>query len=559
MSNRIKMEELHAIRCLLKKHWSNRRIARELGIHRETVARYKKLFQESDAAKPSGSAVGSGQAEISKPAISITGLDNPQDPKPAISITGSVVGSISNPSISTTGSEPMIGIPVHAHSPPGRRSLCEEYHRIIVAYLENELDAVRIFQDLVNEHDFIGSYSSVRRYIRRLSKKGELPCRRFETPPGEEVQVDFGSGPMIEVQPGRRKKTWVFRMVLGNSRSGYSEAVHRQTTDNFIRCLENAFRWFGGGPTRVVIDNLKAAVSKADWYDPQLNPKLISFAEYYGFVIWPTRPYSPQQKGKIESGIKYVKNNCLKGRTFTSLSQLNEYLRKWERNVANTRIHGTTKKQVKAMFEAERKFLGQLPAERFPDFEEGKRKVHRDGHVEVARSYYSVPPEYTSHELFVRWDSKLVKIYNLEFKLVGIHTRIKAGSFSTNESHISPYKISAVEKGEDYLVHKAEAIGLPCWQWARDTLRHRGITGLRTIQGVLALAKKHSPQIINEACRVARSNLAFHSSFVRRVCQQLEEKNPSEWLAEHEIIRPLDEYSNVVKMNTDSIQTKEKS
>ena len=362
------MEELHAIRCLLKKHWSNRRIARELGIHRETVARYKKLFQESDAAKPSGSAVGSGQAEISKPAISITGLDNPQDPKPAISITGSVVGSISNPSISTTGSEPMIGIPVHAHSPPGRRSLCEEYHRIIVAYLENELDAVRIFQDLVNEHEFIGSYSSVRRYIRRLRKKGELPCRRFETAPGEEVQVDFGSGPTIEVQPGRRKKTWVFRMVLGNSRSGYSEAVHRQTTANFIRCLENAFRWFGGVPARVVIDNFKAAVSKADWYDPQLNPKLISFAEYYGFVIWPTRPYSPQQKGKIESGIKYVKNNCLKGRTFTSLSQLNEYLRKWERNVANTRIHGTTKKQVKAMFEAERKFLGQLPAERFPDF-----------------------------------------------------------------------------------------------------------------------------------------------------------------------------------------------
>ena len=113
---------------------------------------------------------------------------------------------------------------------------------------------------------------------------------------------------------GRRRRPWVFRVVLSHSRKAYSEAVWRQTTEAFLQCLENAFHHFGGVPRRLVLDNLKAAVAQADWYDPEVHPKLQSFAAHYGTAFLPTKPYTPRHKGKIERGIGYAKNNALKGR-----------------------------------------------------------------------------------------------------------------------------------------------------------------------------------------------------------------------------------------------------
>ena len=139
-------------------------------------------------------------------------------------------------------------------------------------------------------------------------------------------------------------------------------------------------------PRTLVIDNLKAAVTKADWYDPDLNPKIRRFCRHYGTVILPTKPRTPRHKGKVEGGVKYVQENALKGRTFDSLADQNRHLLDWERTVADTRIHGTTQKQVGKCFEeAERPALLPLPVDRFPSFQEGKRIVNRDGHVEIAR------------------------------------------------------------------------------------------------------------------------------------------------------------------------------
>src|SRR6185437_2051340 len=133
---------------------------------------------------------------------------------------------------------------------------------------------------------------------------------------------------------------------LSHSRKGYSEVLLRQTTDAFLLGLENALWSFGGVMQRLVLDNLRAAVSRADWFDPDLNPKVRAFADYYGFALMPTRPYTPRHKGKVERGIDYVQENALKGRTFASLPEQNAYLRHWEETVADTRIHGTTRQQV---------------------------------------------------------------------------------------------------------------------------------------------------------------------------------------------------------------------
>lgn len=159
--------------------------------------------------------------------------------------------------------------------------------------------------------------------------------------------------------------------MLSHSRKGYSEVVWRQTTEVFLRCVENAFRHFGGVTKVVVPDNLKAAVLHADWHDPEINPKLLSFAEHYGTAILPTKPARPRHKGKVEAGVKYAQNNAVKGRRCTSLAEQNLFLTEWECTVADTRIHGTVRQQVGQLFTTvEHPALQPLPASLFPSFEE---------------------------------------------------------------------------------------------------------------------------------------------------------------------------------------------
>ena len=148
------------------------------------------------------------------------------------------------------------------------RSLCELYRETILEKLGQGLSAQRIFQDLREEYGLGHSYVGVKRYVRHLSSSRTLPFRRMECSPGEEAQVDFDTGAPLIGPDVKRKKTYVFRIVISYSRKAYSEDVDRQATENFVRCLEHAFSHFGGVPKTLVIDNLRAAVSKADWYDP---------------------------------------------------------------------------------------------------------------------------------------------------------------------------------------------------------------------------------------------------------------------------------------------------
>src|SRR6185503_12703440 len=146
-----------------------------------------------------------------------------------------------------------------------------------------------------------------KRYVRRLRRSDPQLVQRIEVEPGEEVQVDFGSGPTLLQPEGKKRKTWIFRLVLSYSRKAFSQAVLRQDTETFLRCIEAAFREFGGSSLTINLDNLKAAVLKANWADPELNPKLIDFARHYCTTIMPCLPGVPEHKGKVENSVKYVK------------------------------------------------------------------------------------------------------------------------------------------------------------------------------------------------------------------------------------------------------------
>jgi transposase len=520
MSNRLKMANIHTIIGLLEQGWSYRRIARELGVDRDTVARYDRLGHSR--------------------------------PKSAIVPPGSELSEAANPTNPTAGSGPSLEDLFFIEAPgrtPGRTSQCDPFRDVITKKLDEGLSAQRIWQDLASESGFTGSYCSVKRFVRRLSATTPLPFRRMECEPGQEAQVDFGSGAWV-FEEGRRYRPHILRVILSHSRKGYSEPILRQTTENFIRCLENAFRAFGGVPRILVIDNLKAAVKNADWFDPDINPKVVEFARHYGVVILPTKPRMPRHKGKVEGGVKYVKNNGLKGRMFSSLQEQKEFLIHWERDVADTRIHGTTKKQVRRVFEeVERQALQPLPPEPFPFYHEGKRKVHRDGHVEVAKGYYSVPPEYLGREVWARWDSRLVRVFNGQFEQIAIHPRVAPGRFNTNRGHLADQKISAVERGAEYMLRKILTIGNEAALWAKAMLDNRGIEGVRVLQGFLHLAKKYPAREINRASKIALDAGMFRLRPLRELIIRNANQKELEFSESHPIIRPLSEYQQIISVS----------
>ena len=371
MSNHLAMDKAHSIQHLHDLGWSQRKIAETLSIDRKSVKRQLASINSKGAA-PTGEAPTARESEA----------DNSKGTSAPTGLTAMDAAGIEQPVASPTASA---------------RSGCLAYHDAIVAGLEQRLTAQRIYQDLVVDHGFTGSYWSVNRYTKRLRTRTEIPFRRMETAPGEEAQIDFGTGAPIIDSEGKKRRTHVLRVVLSHSRKAYSEVVLRQTTECFITAIENAFHAFGGVPRTIVVDNLKAAVIKADWFDPELNPKLVDFCRHYNTTVLPTKPYTPRHKGKVERGVAYVQENALKGRVFESVVKQNEYLVHWERTVADTRLHGTLKAHVGKLFESvERKALQPLAPERFPFYHESRRIVSRDGHIEVAKSCYSVPREYVT-------------------------------------------------------------------------------------------------------------------------------------------------------------------
>jgi transposase len=498
--NQLTMSLQHSILTLAAHGWSRRRIARELDIHRETVGKH--LRQAS--------------------------------PKPAISTPGSEVDPAAKPAISTPGST------------AGRQSLCQPWQPQIEAAVAVGLSAQRIYQDLVREHGFGGSYQAVKRFVRQLRQTQPIPFVRMEVAPGAEAQVDFGQGAWVLVE-GKRKRPHLFRIVLSHSRKGYSEVVWRQTTESFIRCLENAFRYFGGVPRTLIIDNLRAAVTRADWFDPELNAKVEEFCRHYGTVMLPTRPAMPRHKGKIESGINYGQENALRGRSFESLAAQNLALAEWESGVADTRIHGTTRQQVGKVFqEVERAQLLPLPASLFPVFEEAPRTVHRDGYIELLRAYYSVPPEYVGRQVWARWESRLLRVFNQRREVIAVHALAEPGKFTTDPSHLHSSHRRVIQQSLDHLLDRARLIGAHTGSWAEAMVQQRGPIGTRVLHGLLSLAQKHPVKALEQAAQKALHHGTWRLRDLRTLLEQAGPTPQLDFLETHPLIRNLDTYRDYV-------------
>jgi transposase len=535
MPNYLKMELINAILALRKRGWSKRRIARELNVDRHTVRRYLREEAKSPAIPTAGVCIPAGEPPGENPPLSTAGNPQPETETHPVSTAG--------PGAAESGASG--GGAVQKSS--GRPSKCDPHAEAIRLKLEQGLTAQRIYQDLVGEAQFQGSYEAVKRFVQRLKAEAPVPIQRIEVQPGEEVQVDFGSGAPIVQADGKRRKTHVFRMVLSYSRKAFSQAVLRQDTETFIRCLESGFRSFGGVTKTLNLDNLKAAVLRADWHDPELNPKLESFCRHYGVALLPCLPRRPEHKGKTESSIKHLKGNALKGRTFTSVAAENVFLANWESTVADRRIHGTTRRQVAALFEEEKKALLPLPPDLFPCFSEARRTVHRDAYVEVEKAYYDVPPEYIGRIVWARWDNRCVRIFNQRWEQVGMHAKLEPGQF-TKVKGIGG-GAGSLEQNISYWLRRAGELGQPCGDWAQGLVEQRGPIAIRSLIGLVQLTSDHSFKAINQACACALSRGAWRLRDVRALLRQPQPSVQTHFAfsQSHPLIRNLAEYGLFIR------------
>src|SRR3989442_3059240 len=252
----------------------------------------------------------------------------------------------------------------------------------------------------------------VRRFVGRLRVPQTAEAHPIIiTAPGEEGQVDYGTGPMVRHPETRKyRRTRLFVFTLGYSRKSARLLLFRSSTRRWAELHEETFRRLGGAVKVVILDNLREGVLTPDIYDPALNPLYRDVLAHYGAVGLPCRVRDPDRKGKVEAGVAHAQKTPLKGLRFESLQEAQTYLDHWEERWADTRIHGTTKRQVGVMFAEERPALLPLPVEPFRYYQYGDRTVHLDGCVEVDAAYYSTPPGWIGKLVNVQWDSLHIRI-----------------------------------------------------------------------------------------------------------------------------------------------------
>ena len=397
--------------------------------------------------------------------------------------------------------------------------ILDNHRQTIVDFIEKGLSGIRVHEEL-QRLGIKTSYTSVSRYVSNLTKKEEF-CIRFHTSPGEEAQVDFGYIGFLPYQ-GKKKKAWVFNMRLSYSRLDYYEVVHDQKVETFLKCHINAFKYFGGIPQIVKIDNLKSAILEANFYEPYYQTHYKSLSEHYGFDIVTCRVYSPQEKGKVEAGVKYVKNNFFNGRSFTSIDDANEQLRDWQDNKCNVRLHGTTKKIPADVFVSEEKSsLRSLPLDDFVIGITSTRKVAKDCHVTFGNNYYSVPYKYAGKYVEIHIKAKTVSIM-FECEEIAIHCRSEGkGNFVTNKSHFNPHDLfdpNCPKYRANFHIKMGE-IGPNASAIFTAILLKSPHNWYRTVQGILHLKKLYSDYVIDAACKRALSFDITGYTKIKNICK----------------------------------------
>ena len=524
VSNVLSDEKRQQVIALGRLGWPLRRIQKETGVRRETAGTYLKAV--GVPVRPPG---GWGRRSPAKPANEVA-------PDP---VGGPAKPAIEAPPDSGT-------LPVPASTP--RASRCEPFLEFIELSLSKGRNAKGIWQNLVDDHGFTGGYSGVKRFVRKLRGGSNTEARAvITTPPGEEGQVDYGSGPMVrDPHSGRYRRTRMFVLTLGYSRKAVRLLTWNSSTHVWAELHERAFRRLGGTPRLLVLDNLGEGVLRPDIYDPITNPLYADLLAHYGAAALPCRVRDPDRKGKVERAVGHAKQTPLKGLRFESMEEAQTYLDRWEERWADTRIHGTTKRQVAVMFAEEKPALLPLPLEPFRFYQFGERTVNLDGCVEVDAAYYSAPPGWIGRRVKVQWDQHVVRVLDPRTgQLLREHLHQQRGRHRIPDEDRPAHALPSTA----HLLARCQAAGPQIGALCRRMYDDTGVVAIRRIQGVLALARKHGAALADDGCAAALESGVIHDGY--RFLRRWLERRPQLTLCQVDpIIRQLTLYRDLIAERT---------
>lgn len=403
-----------------------------------------------------------------------------------------------------------------ASRPLRQPSSVEPHRETVLALLQQGVEMTAIYERLRDNYGYAGSYSAVRRFVHHVCPTEPAVVVRVHSSPGEEAQVDFGAvGRLYDPASEQLRSAYAFVATLSYSRHQYAELVFDQSTPTWIALHRRAFDSWQGVPHRVVPDNLKAAVLQALVHEPVLSEAYRRLAQHYGFIISPTRPYTPQHKGKVENGIHYLQRNFMAGQEFADITIANQRLAMWVRERAGSRRHGTTHQAPLHLFrEHEQAALGPLPAEPFELTDTRPVKVHPDCHVVIHGSYYSVPYRYVGHTLDAYIGERVIELFSGQ-ELVVTHERARQlGEWKTRREHYPPDKAAYLERTPERCRVLAAQIGPATRQVVDVLLGDRPLDQLRTVQAIVRLAETVGEVRLEAACARA---LHFGDPHYRRI------------------------------------------
>lgn len=319
------------------------------------------------------------------------------------------------------------------------------FRELIREKVELGLTAVQIYQDLCDDETFDASYETVKREVRRHRRNEPEAYCRMKYRPGEEAQIDFGEIGRVPIG-GKPRKVHLLVMTLCFSRYANYAPLVDQRVPRFLLGIRGGFEYFGGTPERTKPDNLRSAVLISALGERYYQEDFFRFCTHYGTVPDAARPATPTDKGRTERDIGYAKGNCFNGRSFDSYEHMLAHVADWRDNVANVRVHGTTRRRPVDLFQLEKQHLRPLPDDPYEIAEWGQYKVRKDCHVHVGGNYYSAPYELVGQRVLVRINEHSITVF-ADRSVVARHRRAQgSGEDVTDPSHYPATKRVATQQ-----------------------------------------------------------------------------------------------------------------
>jgi len=398
-----------------------------------------------------------------------------------------------------------------------RSSKLDPFKSTIIQMLETHpYSAKQIFQK-IQEEGFDGGYTIVKDYVARIRPEKSPAFLKLSFAPGECAQVDWGSFGSITVGETRRRLSF-FVMVMCYSRMMYLEFTVSQTMEHWLSCHQNALQFFGGVPKKIMVDNLKSAVIKrAVGQAPVFNQRYIDFANHYGFTIVPCGVAKGNEKGRVESGVGYVKKNFLAGLKLPDFEALQTGGKEWLTTIANQRIHGETRKQPQELFLEER--LHSLPEEPYDCSTISQMRASSQFRIALDSNHYSVPAEYAGSRLTVKIYPDRLCVYDHD-KLVARHPRSYDRHRDFEDPDHPKELLTQRKKARDqHILKRFLSISNKAQDYYRKLEKHR-MNPLHHVYKIVALSEIYGNDEVSRAIEDTFVFEAFSSEYVANLLEQ---------------------------------------